>query len=305
MREVTMTRYTRLNIRNNIADINVLHDALRASMKGSAWKREPQAFAHNWLAELSKLKKELQTQTYKTMQGSEFTLNERGKIRHIHGGRMRDRIVRHALCDEIITPCMLPYLIHNNGASQSGKGLSFARREFERDLHNYWLKHKSNKGYIAFVDLSKFYDNIQHGKVKELLFPVIPQDHHWLIDEILHNMEVDVSYMTDSEYESCLDCKFDSVAYYAANHPKSVTRERRRLKAHKRLLDKDVLTFNDVELAYKSWMGEYTKIMSKIQIKHMKSLFRSLFGKEIRWKRGLDSRMVRKLSQRKTEVASS
>lgn len=417
MREVTMTRYTRLNIRKNIADINVLHDALRASMKGSAWKREPQAFAHNWLAELSKLKKELQTQTYKTMQGSEFTLNERGKIRHIHGGRMRDRIVRHALCDEIITPCMLPYLIHNNGASQSGKGLSFARREFERDLHNYWLKHKSNKGYIAFVDLSKFYDNIQHSKVKELLFPIIPQDHHWLIDEILHNMEVDVSYMTDSEYESCLDRKFDSVAYYAANHPKtsekmmpksmnigdqlsqnigvffpyridnyvkivrgikyygrymddiyficetleealsiidgiteqaeklglfvnhhktyiaklsdtykylqikyrltdtgkvikrinpkSVTRERRRLKAHKRLLDKGVLTFNDVELAYKSWMGEYTKIMSKIQIKHMKSLFRSLFGKEIRWKRGLDSRMVRKLSQRKTEVASS
>ena len=38
---------------------------------------------------------------------------------------MRDRVVRHLLCDDILNPILKPYLIHNNGASQKGKGVSF------------------------------------------------------------------------------------------------------------------------------------------------------------------------------------
>ena len=382
-----------------IADINVLYEAFRASMKGSAWKREPQKFEHNWLEELVALKTELETKTYKTLPGSEFTLNERGKIRHIHGGRMRDRVVRHALCDNILGPCLRPYLIHNNGASQKGKGLSFARKMFERDLHNYYLEHRSNDGYVGFVDISKFYDNIRHDKVKEFLYPKIPEECRWLMDEILKNMEVDVSYMTDEEYSHCITDKFNSVWYYETitpdkrtgkkfmqksvnigdqvsqdigvffpiridnyvkivrgvkkygrymddmyfivdskeealsliqgikeraeeiglfinekktqivklSHnfrylqtkyrlsdtgkvikrinPTQVTRERRKLKAYRRLLNKEVIKYEDVEQAYKSWMGAYTPLMSKKQIKNMKELFKELFGKEPRWKK--------------------
>ena len=382
-----------------IADINVLYEAFRASMKGSAWKREPQKFEYNWLEELVALKTELETKTYKTLPGSEFTLNERGKIRHIHGGRMRDRVVRHALCDNILGPCLRPYLIHNNGASQKGKGLSFARKMFERDLHNYYLEHRSNDGYVGFVDISKFYDNIRHDKVKEFLYPKIPEECHWLMDEILKNMEVDVSYMTDEEYSHCITDKFNSVWYYETitpdkrtgekfmqksvnigdqvsqdigvffpiridnyvkivrgvkkygrymddmyfivdskeealsliqgvkeraeeiglfinekktqivklSHnfrylqtkyrlsdtgkvikrinPAQVTRERRKLKAYRRLLNKEIIKYEDVEQAYKSWMGAYTPLMSKKQIKKMKELFKELFGKEPRWKK--------------------
>lgn len=382
-----------------IADINILYDAFRASMKGSSWKREPQKYEHDWLYELSCLKHELETKTYHTLPGSEFKLNERGKIRHIHGGRMRDRVLRHALCDNILGPCLKPYLIHNNGASQKNKGLSFARKMFERDLHNYYLKHGTNEGYIGFVDLSKFYDNIRHDLIKEFIYPKIPEDTHWLMDEILHNMEIDVSYMTSEEYEHCLDEKFDSVSYYetipkelrtgekfmqkSVNigdqvsqdigvffpfridnyakivrglkyygrymddiyficptieearsiiegiiseaekiglfvnvkkthivkasdtykylqvkyrltdtgkvvkriNPVSVTRERRKLKAYKRILAKGEITYEDVEQAYKSWMGAYAGIMSKKQVKNMKVLFKELFGKEPRWKK--------------------
>lgn len=380
-----------------IADMNVLYDAYIASMKGSAWKREPEMFEHNWMEEVAQLKRELEDRTYKTLPGSEFTLNERGKIRHIHGGRMRDRVVRHALCDHILAPYLKPYLIHNNGASQKGKGISFTRRIFEKDLHNYYLKHGNNRGYIGLVDLSKFYDNIQHDKVKEMICPKIPEDTWWLLDEVLSSMEIDVSYLTDSEYEVCLDEKFDSLAYYekeydrpgkkmmkkscnigdqvsqdigvffphridnyckivrglkhygrymddmyfiveskeealsiidgirkeAANlglfmnekkthivkmsdtfkflqikyyvtstgkvvkriNPKAVTRQRRRLKAYKRILDNGEIPLEDIELSYKSWMGDYTKLMSKKQIANMKQLYKDLFGKETRWKK--------------------
>ncbi|MCR5777252.1 MAG: RNA-directed DNA polymerase [Lachnospiraceae bacterium] len=382
-----------------LADMNILYDAYKKSMVGSAWKREPEKFEHEWLFELTNLKRELENHTYKTLPGAEFKLNERGKIRHIHGGRMRDRVVRHALCDNILAPCLKPYLIYNNGASQKGKGLGFARNMFERDLHNYYMKYGTNEGYIGFVDFSKFYDNIRHDKIKGMIYPKIPEDVWWLMDEILSNMEIDVSYMTDEEYSHCMDERFNSVEYYEnipkelrtgekfmkksvnigdqlsqdigvfyphridnyvkivrgfkyygrymddmylihpdrtyieetikgiekeANelglfinkkkthicrlkdkftylqikyfltntgkvvkriNPKTLRRERRKLKAYKRLLDKCEIEYPDIEQAAKSWMGCFVKVMSKQQIKNMKMLYMELFRKELRWKK--------------------
>ncbi len=382
-----------------IADMNLLYEAYKKSMIGSSWKREPEKFEHEWLIELRKLKQELESRTYKSLPGTEFRLNERGKIRHIHGSRMRDRVVRHALCDFVLAPCLKPYLIHNNGASQKGKGLSFARKTFERDLHNFYLRYGTNEGYVGFVDFSKFYDNIRHDKIKEMIYPLIPEDNHWLMDEILSNMEIDVSYLSDEEYEYCMKEKFNSVEYYETipkelrtgekfmkksvnigdqvsqdigvffphridnyvkivrgfkyygrymddiymihpdkdyiketiegvekeaeelgifiNHrktrivrlsdrytylqikyfldskgkvvrrinPKAITRERRKIKAYKNLLDKGEIEYPDIEQAVKSWMGSFVYLMSKKQIRHLKELYKSLFGKELRWKR--------------------
>ena len=381
-----------------IGDLNRLYEAFKASMKGSAWKDEPQHFEIDFLSELVALKHELEDRTYQTRPGSEFILNERGKIRHIHGARMRDRVVRHSLCDGELSPALMPYLIYNNGASQKGKGISFSRKLFERDLHNYWLEHRSNEGFIAFIDFSKFYDNLLHEKIREMVFPKISEEAQWLLNDILRTFEVDVSYMTDEEFKDCLYRKFNSVWYYenipmeartgqkfipksveigdqvsqdlgiffptpidnyvkivcgfryygrymddmylicddrerlkevldgikaqAAKlglfindrkthitklsdtykylqvkysltatgkvvkriNPKSVTRERRRLKAYKRLHDDGRMSMDSIEQAVRSWMGEYTKLMSKKQIKHMKSLYKELFGREISWK---------------------
>ena len=132
--------------------MNLLYDSFLASMKGSAWKEEPQIFERDFLTEIVKLKHELDTRTYVTSQGVEFTLNERGKIRHIHGVKIRDRVVRHALCDGELNGALKPYLIYNNGASQKGKGIKFTRDMFEKDLHNYWLKNRTNEGYVGFID---------------------------------------------------------------------------------------------------------------------------------------------------------
>ena len=381
-----------------IGDLNRLYDAFIASMKGSAWKDEPQHFEIDFLSEIVALKHELENRTYVTLPGSEFELNERGKLRHIHGARMRDRVVRHSLCDGELSPALKPFLIYNNGASQKGKGLTFSRRMFEKELHNYWLEHRSNDGYIGFVDFSKFYDNIQHDKVREFVYPKIGEEARWLLNEILKTFEVDVSYMTDQQFAECLKAKFNSVWYYEnvpmemragkkfmkkaveigdqvsqdlgiffptpidnyvkivrgckyygrymddlyvicedrdelksilegikdqadrlgmfvnerktrivrlsdsykylqlkytltdtgkvvkRINPKSVTRERRRLKAYKRLMEAGRMQYADIEQAVRSWMGEYTKLMSKKQIKHMKSLYKELFGREISWK---------------------
>lgn len=382
-----------------ISDLNVLYDAFKASMKGSAWKEEPQRFESDFLSELVKLKDELESHEYKTSKGTEFLLNERGKPRYIHGSRMRDRVVRHALCDTELSKTLEPYLIHNNAASRKGKGISFARANFERDLHNFYLEHRNNDGYVGFIDLSKFYDNIRHDKIKETVNPKIPEYVRWLLDEIISNFRIDVSYMSDEEYAHCMERKFNSIEYhetipkelmtgkkfmaksvdigdqvsqdigvffptrldnyakivrqcrrygrymddiYIIHHdkkelrsimdgvireaeklglfvntkktrivklsgtfkylqvkytlsdsgkvikrinPKSVTRQRRRLKAYKRLYDKGELPYDDIEQSYKSWMGDYSRLMSKHQIRNMKNIYKSLFRKEPRWKK--------------------
>lgn len=404
---------------NKLTDLNLLYDSYIASMKGSFWKKEPQKFSIDFLSEIIKLKNELENHTYKTLNGSEFTLNERGKIRHIHASRMRDRVVRHALCDGELNDALSPYLIYNNGASQKGKGISFTRKMFEKDLHNFWLKYHTNDGYIGFIDFSKFYDNVRHDKVKELVLPKLSEEGRWIFNEVLKTMEVDVSYMTDEEYSQCLETKFDSLWYYKnipksmrtgekmmakglgigdqvsqsigiffptlidnyvkivrgckwygrymddmyiicknkeelvsiingiikitqkigmyINHkktkiiklsnqykflqikyslnkkgkvikkinPKSVTRERRRIKAYKRLFDLGKLPYKDIENACRSWMGEYSKIMSKKQIQHIKDLYFKFFDKELIWKRKLYLKMERKLQQNKMEHVTS
>lgn len=68
-------------------------------------------------------------------------------------------------------------------------------------------------------------------------------------------------------------------------HPKAVTRERRKLKAYKRLCEKGGMEYAAVEQAYKSWMGANVQVMSKKQAKNMKQLYKELFGKEPGWKK--------------------
>ena len=382
-----------------VSDMNVLLDASKASFKGSSWKKEPQKFVWNVLHNINLLRKEISTRKYKSTKGVEFTLNERGRMRHIQGNTMRDRVVRHALCDSVLMPTLEKYLIHNNGASRKGKGIDFAREEFKKDLHNYYLEHKSNEGYIGFVDLSKFYDNIQHDVVRAMILPKLEAECQWLFSHILDTFEVDMSHLSNDEFAKCMDEIFISLDYYEETkdvkkkgkkmmkksvnigdqvsqvigiffptwidnyvkivlgkkrygrymddmyiigetkeevqsvirgievrakeiglfvnpkktqihklsdrftflqmryfmtdtgkvviriNPSRITKERQKLKAYKRLLDKGKMSFDQIKQCYKSWMGSYASVMSKQQIKNMKKLFYDLFGEDVRWKK--------------------
>jgi hypothetical protein len=384
---------------STICDMNVLYDAFRASMRSSPWKEEPQRFETDFLSEINRLRHELAEKTYQTSQGSDFLLNERGKTRHVHGGRMRDRVVRHALCDAVLTPKLAPYIIHNNFASQTGKGVDAARKAFERDLHNFYLEYGDNNGWVCFMDFSKYYDNIRHDKVLEKIAPHLEEDEMWLLEEILRGFRVDVSYLTDEQYAAALDEKFDSVRYLAEvsedmktggkflpksldigdqvsqnigvffpteidnfvtvvrgfrrygrymddsylihrergyledtvgmvaeiarrdglfvnerkTHvtrlgdcytflkvryrleergrvqkricPEAVTRERRRLRAHARLVRDGRMPREQSDQAFRSWMGRYAKMMSRKQRAGITTLYRELFGADApRWK---------------------
>jgi hypothetical protein len=369
----------------NISDLNKLYRAYLESKRGSSWKPQVQMYEMDYLAKLVATSNELESHTYYARKGSSFIVNERGKQRNIRSNPFSDRVVRRSLCDECLTPTLRQYLIHDNGASLPGKGISFTRRRFEQHLHEFYRKH-GNEGYILLIDFSKYYDNIQHQKLRDKIKKYIKDEEIlWLFDKVLENFKIDVSYLNDELYSKCLDMKFDgdkqsklnpkyltgekfmekslaigdqvsqicsiffpteidnyckiirSIRFYGrymddsyiisnemlneitkiANklgifinekktrimklnqpftylklrykltstghlvkriNPQAVTRERRKLKKYRGLVDDGRMSLEDAKASFKSWYGSYEKLLSYRTKNNMRALYNELFA---------------------------
>lgn len=355
------------------------------------WKPQIQMYEMDYLAKLVATSNELESHTYYARKGSSFTIHERGKQRNIRSNPFSDRVVRRCLCDDFLIPTLRRYLIHDNGASLTGKGISFTRRRFEQHLHEYYRKY-GNEGYILLIDFSKYYDNIQHQKLKSRIKRYIKDEEIlWLFDRVLDNFKIDVSYLSDELYSKCLNMKFDgekqsrldhkyltgekfmhkslaigdqvsqicsvffpteidnyckivrSIRFYgrymddsyiisndkkflhemlnqitkiaselgifinekktrimklnqpftylklryrltSTGHlikhvnPQAITRERRRLKKYRRLVDNGRMKVEDTKASFKSWYGSYKKLLSYRTRNNIKALYNELFA---------------------------
>lgn len=208
------TSHESCGYKREIFDGNSLYDAFVRAKQGSDWKPQVQQFEMTYLLGLSKMQGELESMTYEFLPSQEFVLNERGKTRYISGEQIPDRIVKHALCDECLSPNIRKYLIYDNGASHKGKGIDFTRKRLLVHLRKYYQQHQSNEGYVLLIDFSKYYDNIRHDKLMELFEKYIDDEHAlWLLRKTIDRSKVDVSYMTDEEYAVCLDTLFNSLEH--------------------------------------------------------------------------------------------
>lgn len=213
---------------STISDANTLWDAAGKARKGTAWKESVQRFWWYRLSRITVLQEGLYRlehdlpNPYQPQPGYEFMLNERGRMRPICGQIVDDRVVSHALNDAVLLPAIRPHLIYDNTASLKDRGVDFARKRLKAHLQRFYQREKTNIGYIRLKDQSKYYDNIRHDKVREIIqkFTVDPLALK-LVDALLKESRLDVSYMTDKEYSECMNIKFDRVAYRAANYPKT------------------------------------------------------------------------------------
>lgn len=218
--------------KHTIFDANNLYKAFLKSRKSSPWKEHTQKFEINWLAEISKLQKELETRTYKSGARYGFVLHERGKTRMIHGSNIRDRIVRHSLCDNVLEPVLRPKLIYDNCASVKGRGISLSRKRLKVHLRKYFAKYHTNEGYILLIDFSGYYDNIRHAlAMREVAKHLKDEYSIWLLEEIFRNFRIDVSYMSNEEINKLMHSKFSALEYNKV--PAS-------LKTGKKFLDKSL-----------------------------------------------------------------
>ena len=373
-------------------DANVIYEAMRKTIKSSDKdKYSTQLYQVNQLLYTAMLQEALSNGTYKPELGKKFILSERGKTRLVTNNAMADKVVNHIICDEILTPAINKFLIHDNGASQKGKGVSFHRRRFEKHLRDYYKEYGTNEGYILLGDFSGYYANIRHDKCSKVLahffkrseLPVEDLRKAWnILIEIFQTFRLDVSRFSDEEIRAMYTQKVDTMMnigvdknlltgekflnkgvdignqtsqnigsafpykftddFYAIApdketlikllhnlkiiakeygiiinerktrivklsgfyrhlqngysltetgrlickiNPKSVTRERRKLKAYKRLLDAERITYDETENIFKGWIcGNYRR-MSHRQIFNMSELYFNLFGRRPKWKK--------------------
>lgn len=197
-----------------LCDANNLYKAYEASVKGSKWKETTQKFMMNFLRHIFDIQEAMLNRTLQNGNSDEFCLHERGRIRPITSIPTKDRVVRHVLCDELLLPAVRKKIIYDNGASIKGRGISFSRKRFEIHLRRYYREH-GNHGYILFGDFTKFYDNIIHEIAKKELLKLFDEDEFldWLLSLMFEAFKIDVSYMSDEEYSTCLGDTFNKLNY--------------------------------------------------------------------------------------------
>lgn len=255
------TSYENCGYQRDISDGNALYDAYIKSKKGCDWKPQIQKFEMSYLLSLSKIQQDLNNGSYTFSHGTNFVLHERGKTRYVTGDDIQDRVVKHAICDEVLIPSIKRYLIHDNGASLEGKGISFTRKRLEVHLHRYFNRYRSTEGYILLMDFSKYYDNIQHDILIHLLEQYV-QDHksRQLIRQAIDMSKVDVSYLSDEEFAQCMDSVFNSIEY-AKIDPQLLTGERF-MRKHLNIGDQ---ISQGAGIAYRIPVDNYIKIVKQVE----------------------------------------
>lgn len=179
------------SIRNEfykVCDFQNLLRANRMARRGKACKYELQLFENELTANIMALRRELENGTYKISAYRKFKIYE-PKERDIMSLRYRDRVVQHALCDNVLEPFLDPILIYDNAACRKGKGTHFALDRVEgfmRKGFNKW----GTDFYVLKCDVRKYFYSIDHTVLREALFRHIEDEKlKWLLDVIIDSVD--------------------------------------------------------------------------------------------------------------------
>jgi hypothetical protein len=152
-----------------LTDADNLAKAFHKAKRGVSWKESVQRFEASLLSNIAELRRKLINGESVQRGFVEFTLRERGKIRHIKSVHISERVIQKVLSDEVLVPVLSKPLIHDNGASVKGKGVHFALRRLICHLSRYYHKNKTNEGWALLIDFKKYFDNIDHGTLFALI----------------------------------------------------------------------------------------------------------------------------------------
>ncbi len=175
---------------------NLLEGFFKAE-KVSKWKYRTQKHRISLLKETYHMQQELRKRLYTQGKGAEFKLCEQGHLRLVKALTIRDTAMQHSLVNTCLQPALLPHMIHDNGASLRGKGISFTRRRFEQHLRWHYQRY-GREGYVLKIDFRKYFDNIDHDVIRRQFGQRVKEPLAlWTLDKILQANEIDVSYAPD------------------------------------------------------------------------------------------------------------
>lgn len=153
----------------NLENIFSYHDMFYYGLqccKNVMWKQSVQTFRLHLLSGTATRKHAVLNDTWIQKKCVHFMLAERGKIRPIDAPHISDRQIHKTFSNNVFNTIYTPYMIHDNGASQRGKGLYFSQKRLKKHLRAHYKKYGRN-GYIVLIDLKQFFPTAPREKIRD------------------------------------------------------------------------------------------------------------------------------------------
>ena len=172
-----------------VIDFNNMYRAYRKAKCGKGFKKSSARFNVMALDGINILIEQLKNKTYTISPYNEFKVYE-PKERVIQTTSFKDKVVQHSLCDNVILPRLENIFIYDNCAGQKGKGTLFGLDRLGEQMQEFHKRYGFN-GYILKCDITKFFYNISHEQLKEIVeyWFGYDQDICWLINLFIDSTE--------------------------------------------------------------------------------------------------------------------
>lgn len=168
-----------------ICDFENLYRAYKKAKAGKGFNGSSAKFQIMNLEGLHILKEQLENQTYRMNPYNEFKVYE-PKERVIKSCSFKDKVVQHCLCDNVLHPRLESEFIRTNYAGQIGKDTHFGMDCLKEQMLDFYNQHGID-GWILKCDITKFFYQIDHDILKDIVDYYFPDDYtqwlnHLLID---------------------------------------------------------------------------------------------------------------------------
>ena len=150
-----------------VIDFGNMYRAYRKAKRGKGFKKSSAKFTVNALDGINTLIEQLKNKTYRISKYTEFKVYE-PKERVIQTCSFKDKVIQHSLCDNVIMPRLQQIFIRDNCAGQKGKGTLFGLDRLSEQMEQFYRKY-GFEGYILKCDVTKFFYNISHPQLKDMV----------------------------------------------------------------------------------------------------------------------------------------
>lgn len=172
-----------------VTDFGNMYAAFRKAKRGKGYKKSSAKFNVTALDGVNILITQLKNRTYRVSDYTEFKVYE-PKERVIQTTSFKDKVIQHCLCDNVIMPRLSKVFIYDNCAAQKGKGTLFGLERLAEQMQQFYGKH-GMAGYILKCDIRKFFYNISHDQLKDMVWHYFGYDEGicWLCELFIDSTE--------------------------------------------------------------------------------------------------------------------
>ena len=281
------------NIYNNILDIKVINDMYKKIKRNTKNKRKVEVFESNYVSNISYVKDILENKTYKVGKYNIFLIRE-PKLRIVMSQNIIDKLINHLVSKYFLVDIFESSLINENVATRLNKGT----KEGINLTKKYLNKVKDKRFYILKFDISKYFYNIDHKMIKnilvkkikdknvlDILFKIIDSTDESYVNDKINNIKRNIKDSKDILlYKKGkglpignMSSQFLAILYL--NELDHFIKKKLNIKYYVRYMDDGILIHEDKEYL-KYCLNQIDKIIKKykLELNHKTKIYKSSEG---------------------------